>query len=122
MNSFNHYAYGAIGEWLYRVVAGIDLDEAEPAYRHSVIWPRMGGNLTEAAASYHSIYGKVEVCWKQEGRKVTLEVSVPHNTAATIRLDEAKKVLEADGVDFVPGNGYLEGQAGSGRYRFVFEQ
>ena len=60
--------------------------------------------------------------WKQDREKVTLDITVPHNTTATVRLDSAKQVLAADGVDFVPGNGFLEGQAGSGNYRFVFEQ
>ena len=122
MNSFNHYAYGAIGEWLYRVAAGIEIDENAPAYRHSILHPRMGGGLTEVSASYHSVYGKVAVNWKQDQEKVTLDITVPHNTTATVRLDSAKQVLEGDGVDFAPGNGFLEGRAGSGNYRFIFVQ
>ena len=122
MNSFNHYAYGAIGEWLYRVAAGIEIDENAPAYRHSILHPRMGGGLTEVSASYHSVYGEVAVNWKQDQEKVTLDITVPHNTTATVRLDGAKQVLEGDGVDFAPGNGFLEGRAGSGNYRFIFVQ
>lgn len=46
MNSFNHYAYGAVGDWLYRVVLGLQADEQAPGYRHSIISPRTGRILT----------------------------------------------------------------------------
>ena len=59
MNSFNHYAYGAIGEWMYSVVAGIGIDEAKPGYKHVVIAPRPGGELTYAKAAVESVYGRV---------------------------------------------------------------
>ena len=59
MNSFNHYAYGAIGEWMYRIVTGIELDEAHPGYKHVLIQPQPGGGLTFANASVESIYGRV---------------------------------------------------------------
>ena len=61
MNSFNHYAYGAIGDWMYSVVAGIEIDEAQPGYKHIVIAPRPGGGLTYAKASVESVYGKVAI-------------------------------------------------------------
>ena len=50
MNSFNHYAYGAIGEWMYRVVAGLELDPREPGYKHVLVQPQPGGGLTSAEA------------------------------------------------------------------------
>src|SRR5690606_18520101 len=53
-NSFNHYAYGAIGDWLYRTVAGIDSDPAAPGYQRFIIRPQPGGTLTWARASYDS--------------------------------------------------------------------
>jgi len=59
MNSFNHYAYGAIGEWMYRVMAGIEIDPAEPGYKHILIQPQPGGGLTYAKASFDSMYGRV---------------------------------------------------------------
>src|SRR5581483_5303890 len=58
MNSFNHYAYGAIGEWMYRVIAGIEIDPAEPGYKHVLIQPHPGGGLTSTKASVHSMYGE----------------------------------------------------------------
>ena len=48
MNSFNHYAFGAVGEWMYRVVAGLEIDPDEPGYKHVIAQPRPGGGLTSA--------------------------------------------------------------------------
>jgi alpha-L-rhamnosidase len=63
MNSFNHYAYGAIGEWLYRVVGGIEVDPAEPGYKHVLFQPQPGGGLTTARATLDSPYGLVASAW-----------------------------------------------------------
>ena len=52
MNSFNHYAYGAIGDWMYRVMAGIEIDPAAPGYKHILIQPQPGGGFTSASASH----------------------------------------------------------------------
>ena len=121
MNSFNHYAYGAIGEWMYRVMAGIEADEKQPGFKHVIIYPRMGGELAFTDAYYHSVYGNVGVKWEIDGSKVTLTVNIPVNTAASIRLDGAKEVLDAAGLQFVSGNeDYLEAEAGSGEYKVVF--
>ena len=90
MNSFNHYAYGAIGEWMYRVVAGIELDESPPGYKHILIQPRPGGGLTFASASVESMYGRVASGWKIADGKFTVNVEVPPNTTATVRLSKAK--------------------------------
>ena len=90
MNSFNHYAYGAIGEWMYRVVAGIDLDETHPGYKHILIQPQPGGGLTFANASVDSMYGQVASMWKVADDKFTLNIEVPPNATATVRLPKAK--------------------------------
>ncbi|MDP3913435.1 MAG: glycoside hydrolase family 78 protein [Bacteroidota bacterium] len=90
MNSFNHYAYGAIGEWLYRHVAGLDLDPEAPGYKHILLAPHPGGGLTNANAEFKSIYGKVKSAWKLEGNDFVYEVTVPANTTATVSLPAAK--------------------------------
>jgi alpha-L-rhamnosidase len=90
MNSFNHYAYGAIGEWMYGVVAGIGIDEAMPGYKHILIQPRPGGGLTHASASVQSMYGRVASGWNIADGKMTLRIEVPANTTATVRLPNAK--------------------------------
>jgi alpha-L-rhamnosidase len=90
MNSFNHYAYGAIGEWMYRVVAGIGIDEAQPGYKHILIQPRPGGGLTYAKASVESMYGRVAAGWEIIGGKLIVRVAVPANTTATVRLPSGR--------------------------------
>jgi len=90
MNSFNHYAYGAIGDWMYRVVAGIQIDEAKPGYKHIVIEPRPAGGLTRAKASVETMYGLVAASWEKAGDKLTVKVQIPANTTATVRLPNGK--------------------------------
>jgi alpha-L-rhamnosidase len=84
MNSFNHYAYGAIGDWMYRVVTGIDTDEDNPGYKKIVIKPHTGKGLTHAAASLQTYYGTVSSSWKKENDELMLDVEIPPNTTATI--------------------------------------
>lgn len=88
MNSFNHYAYGAIGHWLYSVVAGIDIGQA--GYKHILIQPQPDARLSYAKASLETMYGAVASSWKTEGQTFSLEVDIPCNTTAAIRLPNAK--------------------------------
>lgn len=98
MNSFNHYAYGAIGDWLYRVVAGIEIDEAHPGYKHILIQPQPGGGLEYAAAELESMYGTIRSQWRIENGATQIKVSIPANATATVRLPGAKmKGLRLDG-------------------------
>ncbi len=120
MNSFNHYAYGAIGEWLYRVAAGFEIDEASPGYKHALIHPRFGGGLSYLKAGYKSVYGDLSVYWEVNGSHAVLEVTVPHNTTADIVLDGAKEVLQADGLLFEKTQDGMKARTGSGTYHFEF--
>ena len=122
MNSFNHYAYGAIGEWMYRAMAGIEADPEHPGFKHAILYPRIGGNLKYTAGKYHSIYGDVGVKWEVQGKQITLTVQIPVNTTAEIRLDQAKAVLESDGLTFTREADYMAAEAGSGTYHIAFEQ
>jgi len=90
MNSFNHYAYGAIGEWLYRYVAGMDIDPENPGYKHILLSPHPGGGLTNAGVEFTSLYGKIKSAWKIDGNDFVYEVTVPANTTATVTLPSAK--------------------------------
>ena len=90
MNSFNHYAYGAIGEWMYRVMAGIEIDEAAPGYKHILIQPQPGGGFTSVTASHETPYGKVASAWTLQDGRFELAVEVPPNTRATVRLPKAR--------------------------------
>ena len=128
MNSFNHYAYGAIGEWMYRVVAGIGLDERQPAYRHIVFQPRPGGGLTFAKASVQSMYGRVAAGWNMAAGKMTLTVEVPPNTTATVLLPDSALQAVSEGGKTLANradmkNPHQDGNAvsveiGSGTYVF----
>ena len=84
MNSFNHYAYGAIGAWLYAVVAGIEI--GAPGYKHIRIQPHPGGGLKRAQARLATLHGTVESAWRIAGGKFRLAVTVPPNTTATVQL------------------------------------
>jgi len=127
MNSFNHYAYGAIGEWLYRAAAGINTTEDAPGFKHSLLRPIPGGDLTWLKARYASVYGEIGVHWALEasddGRQtVTLEVDVPANTVSTLILDGAQALLETDGIDFSPVAGGYGAKVGSGHYRLIWQR
>jgi len=98
MNSFNHYAYGAIGAWMYRVVAGIGIDEAQPGYKHILIEPRPGGGLTNARASVETMYGKVASGWEIVDGKMKLTVEIPANTTATVKMPGGKVEEVGSGV------------------------
>ncbi len=82
MTSFNHYAFGAVADWLHRVVAG--LAPAEPGYRRLTIAPHPGGNLTHARASLRTPYGLAESAWTIEHGEITLKVTVPPSTTASV--------------------------------------
>jgi alpha-L-rhamnosidase len=86
MVSFNHYAYGAVAEWLHGTVAGLRPDPEDPGYHHLVVEPRPGGGLTHASASLRTRYGDAAVAWRLNGDDLRVEVTVPPNTAATVTL------------------------------------
>ena len=127
MNSFNHYAYGAIGDWMYRTVAG--LREAAPGYKEIIVQPHIGGGLTEASADLNTYYGTATSHWKLNEGKLNLDVEVPANTKATIYIPaksadgitESGKALSASSDVKVSGteNGYVIVNVGSGTYHFA---
>ena len=86
MNSFNHWALGSVGEWMWRVIAGINPDENAPGFRHFEIRPQPGGGLTWARGEYQSIRGRIVSDWKIENRVLRLRVAVPPNTSATVYM------------------------------------
>ena len=90
MNSFNHYAYGAIGEWLYSYVAGLSPDPQHPGYKNILLSPHPGGGLTSAQAEYLSIYGLIKSSWKLAGGQFSYEVLIPANTMGVVTLPGAE--------------------------------
>jgi len=86
MNSFNHYSIGAVGEWMYRVILGINPSEKNPGFKHFTIKPQPGGTLTWAKGSYKSINGLISSEWRKDKEQFKLDVEIPVNTSATIIL------------------------------------
>ncbi|MBS3775510.1 MAG: family 78 glycoside hydrolase catalytic domain [Bacteroidales bacterium] len=130
MNSFNHYAYGAIGEWLYRYVAGIEWDEQNPGYKHIIFKPHPGGGLTSAKASHESLYGEIISDWEINEKKFNYKVVIPPNTSASIRLPNAEEGKVTVNSGMLEENGGIHNirqekdklviDAKPGTYRFVY--
>jgi len=129
MNSFNHYAYGAIGEWLYTYVAGIQIDENAPGYKHFMLAPHPGGGLTNADATFKSIHGEIKSAWKIEAGNMVYEVKVPANTTATVTLPTAsleKVMINAASLKDDAGKNAMQTgknvnlKLGSGDYKFSY--
>ena len=84
MTSFNHYALGAVVDWVHRVVAG--LAPAEPGYARLAVAPQPGGGITHASASLETPHGHAAVEWRRTGERVTLDVTVPQGVEADLTL------------------------------------
>ncbi|MFS8501848.1 MAG: family 78 glycoside hydrolase catalytic domain, partial [Caldicoprobacter sp.] len=131
MNSFNHYAYGSIGDWLYRVVAGIDTDEERSGYKHIYIKPTLGGGLTYVKAELKSMYGKIKSEWRIQDDQIEISICVPHNTTATVVLpfampdaiyENGKCLKETEGIlDYQAVDDGVKIEVGSGEYNFRYK-
>jgi len=129
MNSFNHYSYGAIGDWMYRVMTGLDTYADQPGYKHIKIMPHPGGGFTNATASLETYYGKAGSGWEVKDGKTYYNIDIPANTKADIYLpaDNAGDITEngqalALDKDITVGaseTGYVLIKAGSGSYHFA---
>ncbi len=128
MNSFNHYAIGAVGEWMYRVIGGLNPDPAAPGWKHFTIRPIPGGGLTWAQASYDSIRGRIRCRWEKIGTSLIMAVEIPANTTATVNIPAGdhdvvtENGLPAEKAQGVTAVGRQDGCAvfclGSGSYEF----
>ena len=84
MNSYSHYAYGAVCEWFFTDLAG--LEPIEPGFRRFRIRPRITDRLDHAAASYDSVRGRIETSWQRDGDEITVSVLIPANSEAEVHL------------------------------------
>ncbi|GAC1665111.1 MAG: family 78 glycoside hydrolase catalytic domain [Candidatus Acidiferrum sp.] len=131
MNSFNHYAYGAVAEWLYRYVAGIDSDPDDPGFHRIVLHPQFSSELGEAQATYDSVYGPISSKWKVAGKTVSWTVNIPANTTALLYFpaspgtgisEHGAAVRQGNGIKSVRNeNGQTICEVGSGSYEFSFK-
>src|SRR5215469_18053149 len=125
MNSFAHYSFGAVYQWIVENIGGIRA--AAPAYDELTIAPQPGGNITWANTSYATAHGPAETKWKLDGDRFTLDVTIPCNTRATVILptsdassvnEGGKPVTENREVTALPAQSSRVALAiGSGRYQ-----
>lgn len=126
MNSFNHYAYGAIGDWMYRVVAGIEI--GQPGYKEILIQPHPDKRLQFAKADYESMYGTITSGWEMADGTLTVTVQIPANTTAIILLPNATEDAVQEGgkplasvfKKITQKGADLQVESGSGTYRFEY--
>jgi len=120
------------GSWFYEGLAGIRPDPLSPGFKHFTIRPGIVDSVDWVTCAYQSPYGKIESNWKREGQKVTMDVTIPANTTATVYVPakDAKEVTEsgktidkAKGVKFLRmEKGSAVYEVGSGSYRFCSEK
>ena len=92
MNSLNHYAYGSVGDWMYRKVAG--LSQLEPGYKKFQVKPMFVKGIEEWGTEFESVYGKIVANTSCKNGKIHVHVEVPANTTAVIVLPEKEEVHE----------------------------
>jgi alpha-L-rhamnosidase len=129
MNSFNHYSLGSCGEWMFDTVAGIGVDAGEPGFKHIIIRPRPGGDLTQANGSFDSIHGEIATKWALANGTFSLSATIPVNTTATIELptnnaatvrEGGKEIAAIPEIKPAPGgDGNARFLVGSGVYDFT---
>ena len=139
MNSFNHYAYGAVAEWMFRHMAGIAPDETQAGFRHFFLQPHPDTRttlrynqqrITYTDADFASDYGSIKAEWQCDGSKeMTYRVTIPANTTATLRLPVSEGLYvyesgvwvdEVEDVKYVETtDGYATYEVGSGSYLFT---
>ncbi|BFT69501.1 family 78 glycoside hydrolase catalytic domain [Paenibacillus sp. P36] len=112
MNSFNHYAYGAIAEWMYKYMAGIANDPTQPGFKHIILQPHIDVNkqIIWVRGSYDSVRGTIRSEWEVNGKTFSYAVTIPANTTATLYLpsdhwlnvtEGGNPIQEIDGIKFV---------------------
>ena len=121
MNSFNHYSYGAIGDWLYRDAVG--MQETSPAFKTIRIQPHIGGGFTNMSASENTPYGPLAASWCTDSGLLKMDVTIPVNTTAEVYVPaEATNSVRMDGKtvrNATLADGYIQFKLGSGTYHFI---
>lgn len=140
MNSRNHFAYGSVGEWYYRYLAGIQPDISQPGFKKIIFHPRPAGDLTYASAELMTGYGPASIAWKKNQAQMQIDLRIPANTSGIIRVPfdpeknteitesgilvwkNSKREKSSRGLTFVKQEkDYLEFEAGAGNYHFLIQ-
>ena len=130
MNSFNHYAFGSVNEWLFGNAAGIKVDEA--GYKKFILQPEIAKEgIGYVKANYHSINGEIISSWKKDGKKIVFQFTVPVNTSANIFIPTTNPATVLENNKSIKNNssikikefkdGLLNIEIGSGEYNFISE-
>ncbi len=124
MNSFNHYAYGAIGQWMYERMAGLAPDPQHPGYKHFFIQPNPAAPITSAAAELETPYGKARSSWKKTEDALIINAIVPPNTTATLVMPSscaATAIITESGKPcmLITVDGHLTCEIAPGKHEFV---
>ena len=120
MNSFNHYSLGSVGEWLFRHVAGIELDPSKPGFQHFILRPFIPaeGTIDHARATYRTMHGQIESAWKRTGSQLAWTITVPANCTAQVFIPG--HATATDGLTVASReNGFTHLTAPAGRYTFT---
>jgi len=126
MNSFNHYAYGAIGQFMYERIAGLTPDPAHPGYKHFFIRPLIGGPLKSASAELDTPYGTAKSGWAKSDGLFSIDAIVPPNTTATCVLHTSRSenvringvLLSKSKMSIEDVDGMLSVKIGPGTHQF----
>jgi alpha-L-rhamnosidase len=119
MNSFNHYAYGSVYDWVFSVLGGVDTDPERPGFDRALLKPRPGPGLTWADTAYESVHGRIRLRWAIEGGTMKITVEIPPNIDAELNLPAAE-AGNIGGVLFSPAEGGAAAVLGSGSYSFEY--
>ena len=87
MNSYNHYAYGAVADWIYRYAAGVDASPLDAGFHTVVLHPVFDARLSPLKFEYASSYGEIESSWTVKGKSVEWQVTLPANTAGRLEVN-----------------------------------
>ena len=127
MNSYNHYAYGAVADWIYRYAAGVDTSALDAGFHTVVLHPAFDARLGSVRFDYASSYGPIHSEWKMDGDTANWQISIPANTigilevsvseAARYKIDSVR-LSESKLVKPITRNGQTEFELESGSYNF----
>ncbi len=128
-DSRNHTPFCLISGYFYKYLAGIQPDITVPGFKHTVINPSIVGDLEYVDAYHDCMYGRIKSSWKREKQRLTMDISIPANTTATVYVpatsatdvtESGKPVNQAKGVEYIGmENGKAKFRVVSGNYRFV---
>lgn len=102
MTSFNHFALGAVADWIHRTVGG--LAPLDAGYRRILFAPRPGGGLTHASTEHETPYGRAAIAWRLEEGELSVEVRVPTGATAVVDLPDGQRFEVASGVHDFAGS------------------